>query len=56
MLCVGVSRSLDSSGQVALGLKGFKNVRVRFEKPGQGGAFLRVRIRSEDSLIPHPAT
>lgn len=55
VLHMGVSRCLARSRQMALGLEGLENVRVRFEKPSQGGVVPRVRKRGEDSLVPRPA-
>lgn len=52
---MGVSRCLASRRQMALGLEGLENVRVRFEKPSQGAVVPRVRKRGEDSLVPCPA-
>lgn len=55
VLYMGVSRCLASSRQMALGPEGLENVRVRFEKPSQGGVVPRMRKRGEDSLVPCPA-
>lgn len=55
VLYMGVSRCLASRRQMALGLEGLENVRVRFEKPSQGAVVPRVRKRGEDSLVPCPA-
>lgn len=55
VLYMGVSQCLASSRKMALSLEGLENVRVRFEKPSQGGVVPRVRKRGEDSLVPCPA-
>ena len=55
VLYMGVRRCLASRRQMALGLEGLENVRVRFEKPSQGAVVPRVRKRGEDSLVPCPA-